>query len=250
MGDGAGRLRWGLGAAAAVVLYALFVRLVGMPLHAAEFGQPVIGYLNGLGWVLQAPGSSAAFQLHTSDSPYTLTTWSPAWPSTCRSTSSSACSPTVSGRARAPPRPPRRCRCDRRFLKAGLRVAGAGAVVGLGYAFAEPRWYGVTRRTFRLRDLPPSLDGLRLVQLSDIHHGPWLSLGHVREVVRACNALRPDLVLLTGDYILHSSAYVRPVVEELAQLRPAVGTVAVLGNHDWTEARTWCGASSPRPACR
>src|SRR5439155_15379540 len=67
------------------------------------------------------------------------------------------------------------------------------------------------------------------------HHGPWLSLGYVREVVRACNALRPDLVLLTGDYILQSSAYMRPVVEELAQLRPALGTLAVLGNHDWSE---------------
>src|SRR5215472_3966021 len=96
----------------------------------------------------------------------------------------------------------------RRFLTTGLRVVGGGAVAGLGYAFAEPRWYTVTRRAFPIRGLPPSLDGLRLVQLTDIHHGPWLSLAYVREVVRACNALRPDLVLLTGDYVLQSSAYV------------------------------------------
>jgi predicted MPP superfamily phosphohydrolase len=114
-------------------------------------------------------------------------------------------------------------------------VSGAAAA-GIGYGLiAEPRWYTVTRRTLSIRDLPPSLDGLRLVQLTDIHHGPWLSLGYVREVVRACNDLRPDLVLLTGDYILQSSVYARPVAEELALLRPAIGTLAVLGNHDWSD---------------
>src|SRR5262249_45933642 len=59
----------------------------------------------------------------------------------------------------------------RRFLTAGLRLAGGGAVAGLGYAFAAPRWFQVTHQTFPLRGLPPSLDGLRLVQLTDIHHG-------------------------------------------------------------------------------
>jgi uncharacterized protein len=233
-GNTAGRLRWGLVAAATTVLYIVLIRLVGMPLHAAGIGQPVLGYLNGLGSVLQAPGTSVAFLFRVSQSPYTLTTW-------------------LVGLAlnvpfyflvgmfahsfwlRARPRAAGPVTARRRFLTTGLRVVGAGAVAGLGYAFAEPRWFSVTRHTFPLRDLPPSLDGLRLVQLTDIHHGPWLSLGQVRDVVRACNALRPDLVLLTGDYILHSSAYVRPVVEELAQLRPVIGTVAVLGNHDWSE---------------
>jgi predicted MPP superfamily phosphohydrolase len=232
-GDRKARLRWGLVAASAAVLFAVLVRLVGMPLHAAGVGQPVLDYLNGLGWVLQVPGSTAAYLFHLSPSPYTRGTW-------------------VAGLAlnmpfyfligvfvrvvwfRTRPRPaPLPAR--RRFLKAGVRLIGAGAVAGLGYAFAEPRWFGVTHRSFTLRGLPPSLDGLRLVQLTDIHHGPWLSLGHVRDVVEACNALRPDLVLLTGDYVLHSSAYARPVVEELARLRPAIGTVAVLGNHDWSE---------------
>jgi uncharacterized protein len=113
---------------------------------------------------------------------------------------------------------------------------GAAGAAGLGYALlAELRWFRVTRRTVPLRGLPPALDGLRLVQLTDIHHGTWLALDYVRQVVDAANALRPDVVLLTGDYVHQSPAYIGPVTGELARLRPAVGCVAVLGNHDWWE---------------
>jgi predicted MPP superfamily phosphohydrolase len=242
MSETARRLRWGLTAVAVIVAYALLVRFLVMPLHAAGVGQPVTGYLNGLGALLHMPGASVVHALRLSRFPPTQLGWflglalnvpfyfllgmlaHSLW---LRVRPRPAPLPANPAPAAAPSR--------RRFLTAGLRVAGGGAVAGLGYAFAEPRWFQVTHRTFPLRDLPPSLDGLRLVQLTDIHHGPWLSLGYVREVVRACNDLRPDLVLLTGDYILYSSAYVRPVVEELAHLRPVIGTLSVLGNHDWNE---------------
>jgi predicted MPP superfamily phosphohydrolase len=234
-----GGWRCGLATAAALVLYVVLVRVVTMPLHAAGFGQPVLGCLNGLGWILLAPGLTAARLLGAGYS-YTPRAWliglalnvplyfllgvlgRALWPRR---------RPAVEPAAPAAPAAPSR----RRFLTTGLRLVGGGAAAGLAYGFVEPHWYTVTRRTVPLRGLPPSLDGLRLVQLTDLHHGPWLSLGHVRDVVRACNALRPDLVLLTGDYILYSSAYARPVVEELTQLRPTVGTLAVLGNHDWGE---------------
>jgi predicted MPP superfamily phosphohydrolase len=238
----AGWLRWGLAAVVVGVLYTVLVRFIGLPLHAAGVGQPVTGYLNGLGSLLHAPGLSAVYLLRLSGYPPTLTGWliglafnvpfyfllgmlaRMLW---LRVRPSAAPPPAEPAAAPAPSR--------RRFLTAGLRLASGGALAGVGYAFAAPRWFQVTHQTFPVRGLPPSLDGLRLVQLTDIHHGPWLSLDHVREVVRACNALEPDLVLLTGDYILASSAYVRPVVEELAALQPALGTLAVMGNHDWSE---------------
>jgi predicted MPP superfamily phosphohydrolase len=75
--------------------------------------------------------------------------------------------------------------------------------------------------------------------LTDIHHGPWLSRAYVRDIVSASNELAPDLVCLTGDYVHHSSAYIEPLVEELARLRPKIGVVAVLGNHDWWEDGPW-----------
>src|SRR5262249_16098166 len=111
----------------------------------------------------------------------------------------------------------------RRFLRTGLKVVGTGAVVGLGYALAvEPRWFQVTLCVLSIRDLPNALHGLRLVQLTDIHHGPWLELSYVRQVVEATNQLEPDLILLTGDYVHYSPEYIRPVIGELARLRARV----------------------------
>lgn len=52
---------------------------------------------------------------------------------------------------------------------------------------------------------------------------------------RTVNGLDPDLVVLTGDYVNMSPEYIGPAVAELAALRPRVGAVAVLGNHDWWE---------------
>jgi predicted MPP superfamily phosphohydrolase len=124
----------------------------------------------------------------------------------------------------------------RQLLRSGMKVLGGSAAVGLGYALVgQPRWFVVDRRTIGIRGLPQPLDGLRVVQLTDIHHGPWLSLGYVRQVVQTTNELRPDLVLLTGDYVSSSAADIRPVIEELARLQPRIKILAVLGNHDWWE---------------
>jgi predicted MPP superfamily phosphohydrolase len=122
----------------------------------------------------------------------------------------------------------------RRVLAAG---AGSVAAVAVGYPMCvATRRFEVTRRAFPVRDLPPSLEGLRLVQLTDVHHGPWIPLSHVRDVVAAANALEPDLILLTGDYVHRSPAYIDPVVDALAALHAKVGVLGVLGNHDWWES--------------
>jgi predicted MPP superfamily phosphohydrolase len=124
----------------------------------------------------------------------------------------------------------------RRFLTSTARVAAGGLTTATAYSMLlETRWFGVSRRKFPVRGLPPELAGLRIVQLTDIHHGPTLSLNYVRQVVQATNALQPNLILLTGDYVHRSSAYVEPVVRELAELRATIGRIGVLGNHDWWE---------------
>jgi predicted MPP superfamily phosphohydrolase len=125
----------------------------------------------------------------------------------------------------------------RRFLQRGLQVAGGGMAAGAVYGlWVEPRRFEVSRLVFPVRGLPPSLNGLRLVQLTDLHHGPWLSRDQVRQFVQASNALDPDLVCLTGDYVLQSPDYIAPAAAELAGLRARIGIVAVLGNHDWLQS--------------
>jgi predicted MPP superfamily phosphohydrolase len=102
----------------------------------------------------------------------------------------------------------------------------------MGY---EPYGLVVRREKIGIRDLPEGLVGLRIVQVTDVHHGPWVGMERVREVVERANALEPDLVVLTGDYVLKSAAYIGPVAEALGKLRAKIGIVGVLGNHDWRE---------------
>lgn len=97
---------------------------------------------------------------------------------------------------------------------------------------------------FQLRPEPVTLpaeagelDGLVIVQLSDIHAGPFLAAGDLRHVVDAVNALEPDLVVFTGDLISRVADEAWLVLEDLAQIRARHGFFAVFGNHDYRHRR-------------
>ncbi len=103
-------------------------------------------------------------------------------------------------------------------------------------AMIEPHQIEVTSQTIVVEKLPDEFHGLRIVQLSDIHHSPFLDEDRISEAVRMANDLGPDLVALTGDYISHSRDYIVPCARALGRLRAAHGVFAVLGNHDhWTD---------------
>jgi predicted MPP superfamily phosphohydrolase len=91
----------------------------------------------------------------------------------------------------------------------------------------------VTEHQIRLPQVPRALRGLRVVQLTDIHHGLYLPLQAVLDAVELANRLEPDIAVLTGDFITYSRAYIQPVAETLAGLRARLGIYAVLGNHDF-----------------
>jgi len=104
-------------------------------------------------------------------------------------------------------------------------------------AMNEATTLSLERIDIRLGRLPKKLDGLKCVHLSDIHHSPLTELKHIERAVKFANRLKPDIVLLTGDYVSHDSDYIAPVAETLAKLRSPMGTFACLGNHDhWTDA--------------
>ncbi len=103
------------------------------------------------------------------------------------------------------------------------------------YSLVEPRLLRVTRLTVRSPDVPSAFHGARIAFLSDIHHGPYFSLKRVRRVVDIVNGLRPDVILLGGDYVHRDARYIAPVFAELARLRAPLGVFAVAGNHDHWE---------------
>lgn len=90
--------------------------------------------------------------------------------------------------------------------------------------------FEVTQRDLYLEDLDPAHDGLRIAQLSDLHVGFETPERRVRAAIAQVNALRPDLVFLTGDFVTYSRKPIPLVGSQVAGLEAPV--VAVLGNHD------------------
>lgn len=104
-------------------------------------------------------------------------------------------------------------------------------------ALAEPFMLTIERREIFLKRLPKALNGLRIVQLSDLHLGPLTSDDQLRRAVNTANSLNPDIIALTGDYISHERQYAAPCAEIVGHLKARCGVYAVLGNHDhWTDA--------------
>jgi uncharacterized protein len=128
----------------------------------------------------------------------------------------------------------------RAFLRKGA-WAGIGAISLGGYAtLFEPNH--LVTKTFEvgIANLPDALVGLRIAQISDIHYGDFLGEAHVTEVVRRTNELRPDLVVITGDFVTSGGGKKKrfgaieapPCAKVLSGLRSQFGSFAIMGNHD------------------
>jgi predicted MPP superfamily phosphohydrolase len=119
----------------------------------------------------------------------------------------------------------------RTLLKTG--ALGAGALAA--YAFlVEPRWLEVTHPRIHLRGLPPSLEGLRIALLSDLHAGSGTPTSLIREACRSAMEEEPDLIALTGDFAADNARDFQEVLDALSCLDAPLGVYAVPGNHDYT----------------
>ncbi|MBW4669444.1 MAG: metallophosphoesterase [Cyanomargarita calcarea GSE-NOS-MK-12-04C] len=91
----------------------------------------------------------------------------------------------------------------------------------------------VEKLTVKIADLPPSLEGTKLVQMSDLHYdGLRLSEEMLEKAIAVTNEAEPDLVVLTGDYITDDPSPIHQLVLRLKHLQSRLGIYASLGNHD------------------
>lgn len=104
--------------------------------------------------------------------------------------------------------------------------------VGSYSRFLEPRWIETKHVTIGINNLPKRFEGTSIVQLSDIHHCEYVPGEFIRKCVHKVNALSPDIIVLTGDFIYGSDSFIHPVAAELSGLKSKEGVYAVLGNHD------------------
>ncbi|MBE9207455.1 metallophosphoesterase [Nostoc sp. LEGE 06077] len=91
----------------------------------------------------------------------------------------------------------------------------------------------VEKLTVKIAGLPASLQGKKLVQMSDFHYdGASLSDEMLEQAIALSNELKPDIVLLTGDYVTTSPQPIHELVLRLKHLQTQAGIYAILGNHD------------------
>lgn len=127
-----------------------------------------------------------------------------------------------------------------------LALLGSAFAVGggtFGYAFAEAHYrLSTTAYRFTPPGFPKLEKPVRIAALADMHAvEPWMPLSRIEEIVRATNALAPDLVVHLGDYVHGIPRPFRagsvPIAQwsaALGKIRAPLGAYAVLGNHDWS----------------
>jgi predicted MPP superfamily phosphohydrolase len=132
-------------------------------------------------------------------------------------------------------------RCYYWLVNAGF--ATVGGLLIWGYTVGQ-RQLIVSSLDAPIRDLPPELDGFRIVQLSDLHIGNYMDLAELAAHVERVNALEPDLVCLTGDLVDRPETCTH-AFPTLGGLRARHGVLAILGNHDF-----YAGADTVTAALR
>lgn len=123
----------------------------------------------------------------------------------------------------------------RDFLKkvAPLSLGFAAPSVITGYSLLNNRTeFIINQMTLRFAHLPLELRGLKIAHISDIHSGIYMPQRKMEEIAEAVNAFHPDLVALTGDFVMSQKDEIEPFVKAFARLRSTFGTFACAGNHD------------------
>ncbi|MGH9395695.1 MAG: metallophosphoesterase [Terriglobia bacterium] len=124
----------------------------------------------------------------------------------------------------------------RQFFRQTATALGAVPFAAGAYGILYGRLnLKVTNPRIALPHLPRAFDGFRILQLSDLHIGPFMTAREIRKIVEISNRAKPDLVALTGDFVTWDASTQYAVVEALSGLKAPYGVWGCLGNHEiWT----------------
>jgi hypothetical protein len=117
-----------------------------------------------------------------------------------------------------------------------------GGIAFSGMLIGMLRWvsdFKVRRVNIKLPELTDEFDGLKIVQISDLHLGSWSSTQPMKEAALLINELKPDMVFFTGDLVNFATNETEGFEEILSEIKAPLGVYAVLGNHDYGDYSSW-----------
>src|ERR1700751_4364933 len=121
-----------------------------------------------------------------------------------------------------------------------MAAAGGAAALAADGFLIEPNLPKLVRQEIALRRWPQRMDGFTVALFSDFHYDPYFSVHPIRAAIGMVNELRPDLIVLTGDFVSvpwfgvssEGAAAAEPCAQLLCRMRALHGLWAVMGNHD------------------
>lgn len=125
------------------------------------------------------------------------------------------------------------------LVKTGF-IVGAIPFFSLIYGMLKGAYnYKIHRTKIAFKDLPEEFEGLKMVQISDLHTGSFNTTEHLARAVELIMEEKPDVIFFTGDLVndLHTEAL--PFKEIFQRLKAPHGVFSVLGNHDYGDYYKW-----------
>jgi len=130
------------------------------------------------------------------------------------------------------------------IVKTGL-MAGTGILTALTWGIVSGAYdYRVKRRTISLKNLPSSFDGLKILQISDIHSGSFWNKEAVKKGVQIITDQKADVIFFTGDLVNNTADEMAPYMEIFNKVKAPMGVFSVFGNHDYGDYVGWPSAEA------
>lgn len=132
------------------------------------------------------------------------------------------------------------------FLTKSALAAGAIPIAVFSFGIISGAYdYRVRRRTIYSKNLPKAFDGIRVIQISDIHTGSFFNKTAVAGGVDLINEQKGDMVFFTGDLVNSQSDEAKPYLDIFGKITAERGVYSTMGNHDYGDYRSW-----PSPAAK
>ncbi|PCJ25145.1 MAG: metallophosphatase [Flavobacteriales bacterium] len=122
----------------------------------------------------------------------------------------------------------------RQFLKKSAIIASIIPFGALMYGVVKSAFdYTIHYQKLKISRLPNVFKGLKIIQISDIHSGSFLSDDPLKEVVQIIKEQQPDIIFFTGDLVNEITEEAIPFIDTLKQISAPMGVYSILGNHDY-----------------
>jgi len=99
--------------------------------------------------------------------------------------------------------------------------------------------YKLWRVNVPIKNLPSALNGLKIIQISDLHSGSFSDKEPLKNAVELINGLKPDLFFFTGDLVNNKASEYEPYIEVFRNIKARYGQFSILGNHDYGDYIHW-----------